>query len=504
MGKLLIIFVSLLICSQAAHAEWHEASSDHFVIYSNQPEKDIREYSDRLERYHNAMEARMALPKYKPSPSNRVTIYVVRNIDQVRKLAGKDDKFVAGFYQARAGGSTAFVPRIDASGETATFSEIILLHEYAHHFMYSRLNGSYPLWFSEGFAEFYGTSKFFRDGSVGLGLPAQHRGPELLYASSVPIERLLDTRAYTAKKSKDFDEFYGRSWLLFHYLSFSQTRKGQLADYVTRLSKGEKEMEAAIAAFGDLKKLDKELTAYLRKSMLNFLKLTGTVLSPGPITVRQLDAAETAIMPVRLRSKRGVTKDEAQELLPEAQKVAAAYPNSDAVLAALAEAEFDAGNDAAAIAAADRALAINPNLINAIIQKGYALARLAPDLEDQAVAWKNVRKQFVMVNKLENDHPIPLMQYYLSYRSEGIALPKLAKQGLEKALDLSPFDSELRWMVANQLIEDRRFTDAIHTLESLANSPHDSELSEQAELLIQKAKEMAAAPEQKTADDQSQ
>lgn len=504
MGKLLIIFVSLLVFSQAANAAWHEASSDHFVIYSNQSEQEIREYSDRLERYHNAMEARMALPKFKPSPSNRVTIYVVRNIDQVRKLAGINDRFVAGFYQARAGGSTAFVPRINSGAKIATFSEIVLLHEYAHHFMYSRLNGSYPLWFSEGFAEFYGTSKFFKDGSVGLGLPAQHRGPELLYASNVPIERLLDTRAYTAKKSRDFDEFYGRSWLLFHYLSFSQTRKDQLGNYVSRLGKGEKEMAAAIAVFGDLKKLDKELAAYLRQSKLSYQRFSGTALTPSPITVRKLDAAKSAIMPVRLQSKRGVTNDEAKELLPDAQKVAAEYPNSDAVLTALAEAEFDAGNDAAAIAAADRALAIKPNLINAIIQKGYALARLAPDSEDQAVAWKNVRKQFVKVNKLENDHPIPLMQYYLSYRSEGIAFPKLAIQGLEHALELSPFDTELRWMVANQLVEDSRFTDAIHTLEPLANSPHNSKLSEQAELLIQKAKEMAAVPDQKKAEEQNQ
>jgi tetratricopeptide (TPR) repeat protein len=493
--KLVLVFAVIFSIPQSVRAEWHEASSDHFVIYANQSEKEIREYSDRLERYHNAMEARLGFQKSKPSPSNRVTIFVLRSTDQIRKLAGDQNKFIAGFYQSRAGGSVAFVPRIESLGEETTFSETVLMHEYAHHFMYSRLNGAYPLWYSEGFAEFYGSTKFFKDGSIGLGAPAMHRGPELYLAKDVPIERLLDTQAYNAKKTKGFDEFYGRSWLLFHYLYFSEARVGQFENYLLRLSKGEKEIPAAIGAFGDLKVLDKELGKYLKQSKISIRRLSGTGLLPGPILLRKLDAAEAAIMPVKLQSKRGVNTEQALELLPDARKVALAHPNSAAVLTALAEAEFDAGNDKEAIAAADQALAIDPNAINAIIQKGYALARMAPDAEDQDLAWKNVRKQFVKVNKLENDHPIPLIQYYLSYRGQGGDIPKLAVQGLEQALELAPFDGSLRWMMANQLIEDRRFAEAITTLEPLANSPHQSELTEQAKALIIKAKELAAAPE---------
>jgi tetratricopeptide (TPR) repeat protein len=493
--KLALFFAASILAPQYANAEWHEASSDHFVIYANQSEKEIREYADRLERYHNAMEARMRLEKFKPSPSNRVTIFVLRSTDQIKKLAGNENKFIAGFYQSRAGGSVAFVPRIESLGETPSFSETVLMHEYAHHFMYSNFSRSYPLWFSEGFAEFYGSTQFFKDGSVGLGAPAMHRGPELFLAANVPIERLLDTQAYNAKKSKNFDEFYGRSWLLFHYLYFSETRKGQLENYQQRLSKGEKEIAAAIGAFGDLKVLDKELDKYLKQSKISIRRLSGEGLLPGPIMLRKLDVAEAAIMPVRLQSKRGVNSEQATELLPDARKIAAAHPNSAAVLSALAEAEFDAGNDNEAIAAADRAVAIDPGAINAIIQKGYALVRLAPDAADQDLAWKNVRKQFVKVNKLENDHPIPLIQYYLSFREQGGDIPKLAVQGLEQAQALAPFDSSLRWMTANQMIEDRRFAEAIYMLEPLANSPHESEGSKKAADLIAKTKLMVETSE---------
>jgi tetratricopeptide (TPR) repeat protein len=487
--KFLICTLFMMATPQAAWAGWHEASSDHFVIYANQSENDIRQYADRLERYHSAMEVRMGLPKSKPSPSNRVTVYVVKSIDEVQKLAGDDKRFIAGFYQPRAGGSVAFVPRIDTEGEFATFSEVVLLHEYAHHFFYTHFTGSYPLWFSEGFAEFYGTAKFEKGGSVGLGLPASHRAEELFFAKNVPIDKLLDTEGYLSAKTKSYDEFYGRSWLLFHYLIFSETRQDQLADYLKKLNAGTSEVEAARSAFGDLKQLDKDLASYLRQSRFRYSLIDSVKLSSGPIAVRQLGAAEAEIMPVRLQSKRGVNSEQAAALLPKAREIAAKYPDDPYVLSALAEAEFDAGNDDPAIAVADKALAAQPGLINAMIQKGYAMSRKAVDSKDQTKAWRDVRNQFSKVNKLENDNPIALIQYYLAYQQQGGDIPPLAVEGLEWSLELSPFDEGLRWMVAGQQMTDKNFAKAIATLKPLANSPHRSEGSEQARKLMAQAQQ---------------
>ena len=52
MRKVLTTAAALfLFGSGTAMADWHEASSDHFVIYADESEKEIRKYSDRLERY---------------------------------------------------------------------------------------------------------------------------------------------------------------------------------------------------------------------------------------------------------------------------------------------------------------------------------------------------------------------------------------------------------------------------------------------------------------------
>ena len=54
-----MIFVALFALhfgTAPAKADWHEASSDNFVIYADDREKDIRVFAQNLERFHKAME----------------------------------------------------------------------------------------------------------------------------------------------------------------------------------------------------------------------------------------------------------------------------------------------------------------------------------------------------------------------------------------------------------------------------------------------------------------
>jgi cytochrome c-type biogenesis protein CcmH/NrfG len=485
--------VLLLLVSGDALADWHEASSDHFVIYAEESEKDIRKYSDRLERYYSAMSAILPSRKVKPSPSNRVTIYVVGNERIVRKLygSGSDSRYIRGFYVPHAGGSLAIIPPIDAGGRNASQSELVLLHEYAHHFMSENATYMVPRWYGEGFAEFFATAKFEADGAVGLGLPAQHRAYELFEARDVSLERMLDSKQYAAWKSKIYDNFYARSWLLFHYLFTGQDRLAQLADYLNRLNKGEAELSAATAAFGDLKALEKALDVYARSRSWQYIKVPPDRLTVGQITVRRLSEAEGASMPIRIRSKRGVTQETAAEVVLEAREVAAKYPDEPAVQAALAEAELDAGDNEAAIRAADKALTKAPDNMTALIQKGYALTRIATQTKTDD-AWRAARRHFVSVNRVENDHPIPLIQYYLGFVQQGKEPTESALDGLEWALELAPYDPNVRMMVASRQMRDKRFAEAIRTIRPLAYSPHAGE-DNPAIALLEKAREELAA-----------
>jgi hypothetical protein len=463
----------VMVAGSPANAEWHEASSDHFLVIADQNEADVREFTERLERFHSAMASIMGREEAAPSPSNRVTIYVVRSGRDVRKLAGDKSGFLQGFYQPRAGGSVAFTSRVEGEGKDVSQTEQTLLHEYAHHVMHGASEWATPRWLSEGFAEFFSTARFERDGGVGLGLPARHRAMELLYAKNVPIEALLDSKAYQQSKTKAYDEFYGRSWLLYHYLQLSGKRPGQLMAYRTELANGANEIDAARKAFGDLKVLDKELGAYFNRPKMNYVPIASDRLKVGTITVRKMRDAETAMMPVILESKRGVNDESAKTLLPRAEAIAAQYPADPAVLAALAEAEHDAGNFVAAVAAADKALAVSPALVNAHVQKILALSRTATDADDAEAAWKTVRKAVTALNKVEPDHPIPLIYYYRSLQGSGKDISELAAHGLERALQLAPYDQGVRWQVVQQLVDEEAYSAAYRTLMPLANDPHN-------------------------------
>ena len=483
----------LFVCGHARADDWREASSDNFVIYAEEDEKEIRKYSDRLERYHSAMSSVATSKKVKPSPSGRVTIYVVRNTQIVRKLYGSGDnaRYIGGFYRPRAGGSLAIMPPIDIEGTEASPSELVLMHEYAHHFMAVNTPYLVPRWYTEGYAEFFATARFDKDGAVGLGLPAVHRANELFKAKDVSIEQLLDSKLYRANKSQRYDNFYGRAWALFHYLYLDAERRKKLLNYLDRLNNGEAELAAATGAFGDLKALDKDLDQYIKDREWNYLRIRPDWLSVGPITVRRLSEAEAASMPIRIRSKRGVDEKTAAEVVVDAREVAAKYPDDPAVQAALAEAEFDAGDDEAAIAAADKALAKAPTNMTALIQKGYALTRMAEEAGTDE-AWKAARKHFVSVNKLENDHPIPLIYYYLGFEKQGKEPPKAALDGLEWALELAPYDGSVRMMVASQQMKEKRFADAIKTISPLAFNPHAGADNPAIALLDNARKELAA------------
>ncbi|PNU01838.1 DUF1570 domain-containing protein [Novosphingobium guangzhouense] len=488
-----ILVAALAVCfwGGQARAAWIEASSDHFVIYANDSDKDITRFSQQLERYHAGMAFVLGQKVAKPSPSNRVTVYVVKNEREVRQLHGGDNKFVGGFYVPSAGGSLAIVPSVQSgSGSTVTWSMIVLLHEYAHHFLISTSSAAMPRWLSEGAAEFFASAKFEADGGLWLGRPASHRAGELFYAQDVKAADLLDPTEYDKRKHTTYDAFYGKSWLLYHYLTFGGDRKGQMTRYVELLAKGRGQRDAALEAFGDFDVLEKNLDSYLKKRRMTALTLTPEVLSIGPVSLRTLSAGEAEIMPVRIRSRRGVSSEEAATLLVEARQIAAKYPQDPAVLAALAECEFDAGHDREAIAAADSAIAHDPSQVNAYIQKGYALFREAEDNrgddKERAAAYKAARAPFIALNRIENDHPLPLVYFYRSFVEQGQTPSDLAISGLIRAVELAPFDLGLRMNLGTALLRLGRSPEARIVLGPVANNPHVNSGSRFARSLIER------------------
>ncbi|MXO95079.1 DUF1570 domain-containing protein [Erythrobacter aquimaris] len=470
--KYWVAILALLALSSPARADWYEASSEHFVIYADDREKDIRRFAENLERYHSAMAFVLNKQLEAPSPSSRVVIFVVGGQRDIRELAGTESKTIAGFYVPRAGASRAFVQDIRNKKGYPSFSTTVLLHEYAHHFLISTTRFAMPRWMSEGAAEFFAAASFNGNGTVQIGRPAQHRGMELAHADEVTVEQLLDQELYESTRRGRYDAFYGRSWALYHMLTFSDERSGQLGEYWLQVARGTPSIEAGRAVFGDLDELDRELDNYLRqKRMMNFV-LQPDMIQIAPVSIRKLSEGEEAIMSVRMRSQRGVDDETAQTVVADARAVAAQYPDDAGVLTALAEAEFDAGNDDAAIAAADAAITLDASRKNAYVQKGYALFRKAEEADDEDAAFKAAMIPFSQLNALENDHPLPLIYFYRSFIQRGAMPSENARHALARAYELAPFDKNLGMSLGLMYAGDGQITRAMNTLRPLSSDPH--------------------------------
>lgn len=145
--RILWAAVAALFLAFPAKAEWNQASSAHFVIYSEQRPEVLRAFATKLEKFDGAVRALRQMRDLPLSQGNRVTIFVVRDDKEVRRLAGEGGSFLRGFYYPSAAGSIAFVPRRQDGGDLADDITIVL-HEYSHHLMMQDLSKPYPEWWS--------------------------------------------------------------------------------------------------------------------------------------------------------------------------------------------------------------------------------------------------------------------------------------------------------------------------------------------------------------------
>jgi hypothetical protein len=473
-----VVVLALVLIAAPARAGWYEARSAHFVIYSDGKPDQLRAFAEELERFDAGMRVLRGVPATTDSPNNRLTVFLVESVATIRKLGGGAN--VVGFYDGRVGDSVAFVPRRTGSGDAFFGSELVLRHEYAHHFMFRNYPAAYPAWFIEGFAEFSSTARIQPDGAIDFGLPARHRAWEVLEGDNVPVERLLAAD----RRSQDIASIYGRGWLLTHYLTFAKERRGQLGRYLTAINAGTAPLAAARAAFGDLRQLDRELDRYVR-SRTSYYRIPAARLAPGPIEVRALSAGANAIMPIHLRSRRGVGDKAAAALVIEARRAAAPFPDDPFVQTALAEAEIDAGHAEAAEAAAARALAADPQSVRALVFRGRAaVARLVAAGSTDPAAWKAARQWFVTANRIEPTAPAPLLHYATSFDEQQIPRTANAAAALYGAAELAPESGGLRLLVARQRLSDGDVAAARTVLGPVAYDPHGGETARFAAALI--------------------
>lgn len=496
MSTRLFLATAAALAPAAAHAEWREAETPHFIIWSDSSESELRKFATRLEGVDQVLRKATGTPL--DAPAQKVRIFLVGDTGAVQRAYGGKARNVAGFYTVNESGPMAVSPRRTGPDSSTFSADVVLAHEYGHHFMLQYLPSTYPSWYVEGFAELASTAGPIGGGRYAYGKAASHRGYSLTSSRWMPIGRLLTT-AFSELKNDEFD-FYGQSWLLTHYLTLDKARAGQFRSYLGAIARGQNH-DVAARAFGDLNVLNRDVRKYLEGGSFQYKAVDVTPVPAAQVVVRALSAGEAALVPETVSMRDDVEDARAAAWLAQIRAKVARFPGDRYALQLQADAEYVAEEYAAALATADKVLAIAPQDHRALIRKGLALLRQADELKGtQAQAKiKQARAAIISANKAAPDAALPKVAFYQAVRMSGSRISDVALQGLVDAVETVPQDDGFRMMLVGELADRRNFAAAISYLGPLAFSPHASSEQKSAYKLYEELKVKAEQAAKTTA-----
>ena len=468
-----VVAALLLATAGPANAAWYEAVSKHFHVYADESPQQLRAFATKLETFDAAVREARGTPDVDPGAATQVTVYVLPDIAAIGRLLDGDPRSgVAGFYDPRATGSVAFVPEQGEIGTYRLNADSVFFHEYTHHLMLEAADRPLPTWLVEGFAEFFATPIFNKDGSVTIGAPPRYRAEALYDAHTfgLPLNKML-TGNYTALTAIEFESIYGRGWLLTHLLSFDLSRRGQLTRYLNEMAQGIPPLKSAEDAFGDLKQLDKELDAYFKADKFTVATIPASKLHIPPIGVQPLSPAMAELMDAQIKFARGGKRLMPGQLAGHARSVVRSYPQDARAATLLSELELADKDYAEALKDAGSALQLDPKNVLALLAKGSAMMELAK-ANPKGADWGSIRSVFAAANRLDTEDAEPLILFYRTFAAEGIHPTDNAIDGLKYALVLAPQDAKLRLEYVGQMLNDGKLSEAHEALVPLAYSPH--------------------------------
>ena len=454
-------------------AEWREATSEHFIVYSDGSEKSLRKAATDLEKFDFMLRtmAQASGAKLNPAKPMKLKVYLMSTIADVQQALPVGGGGVLGFYDGTVRGPYAVSLRQD-NKDWGLRGQQVLFHEYAHHFMLQNFPAVYPPWYAEGFAEYYGATKILDNDVIEVGHAADGRHSSFYDARWIPLHKLLAAKSLADTDGKG-DLLYAQGWLLVHYFFTQAGRAGQLKAYLDAINNGNSYKAAMDQAFGPgAAELDRELRKYAQRQRLMTLTLPFKQIDIGHIGVRPLRPAEEALFRSEIELSAGILSKDAKRFVSHVRNRAERYPSDPFALAVLTEAERLAGNNQDAMAAVDRWLALKPSEARALMHKGELMIEALTGANPNKAAWEAARRLIFDAHRLNPRDPLILAAYYNSFLSEGVVPPPGAQNGLVRAFELVPQDDDLRYQLAHDFEQRGMVADAIAVIRPAAFELH--------------------------------
>jgi Tfp pilus assembly protein PilF len=477
----------------ARHDAWVEVRSPNFIIVSNAGEKQARRTAIQFEQIHTLFREGLSVAQGHPSPV--ITIFALKDEKSLGDLLPdywtRGHMHPSGVFAYRMYQYYAAV-NLEAQG-TNPFAT--MYHEYYHSLTIPYFP-ELPIWLSEGLADFFGESQV--NGTVAtMGVADPALIDELRHNKLIPLDVLfhVDASSPYYNEENKVSVFYAESWALTHYLMIGdkQAHRQMLLDYASALASGLSPDRAAAKAFGDLKKLQDDLSRYIGKFTFSYFQMKAPAeLAPSEFHVRELtDAEEEAYRGGFFAVRR---RPEAKQILQNAvnldPRLALAHQN-------LGIEEYLEGNRDSALTSISEAVKLDPKNGLTRYLRAYLTffgaggfpqdSQIEEDLR-QAVA---SQPDFAPANVL-------LGLYLSSRRQNGDEALMYAK----KAVSLEPGNTEFIYDLAQVLAQMQRFDEAQYVAERARSNSQNAEYRARLDQLIvylQNARSIASRNANQTA-----
>jgi hypothetical protein len=500
-----------------ALAEWLRAETDHFIVYGDTSEGSLRRYAQKVERFDALLRTYYPIPTDHEIP--KLEIFMAEGRRDMNRMSPGISEGIAGYYSPNSGRIYTIVDMRSSMGD------VVVFHEYAHHFMFQMKANAYPSWFVEGFAEFYSTASL-TDNRIQFGRHDAGRMNSLTMGFNT-WAKMEDVLKWRISDSGRFPAhlYYAQSWAMTHYFMSTPERTQMLRRYLSAVASGEDSIVAMQAATG-------RTPAQLQDDVRRYISGPINVTSPQiPVThpavaISKLSKAEADAIwldvrldnaPIEVPAEEeadGQSQTDAQKARQARDRRQVIENRAELIRSAFALGERHADSEVGRLLTARaHRLSQRPDL---------ALAALQPSLDDQTtnaqvlrVAALALLDQTDAAASVEEENDLrrqasaylaramdaePLdFRIYLGLNDARNGQPRYPTDNdittLEVACALAPQSFDCRSRLGQAYMARGMNAEAIAVLTPVSNSPHASGYKRHARGLIDRARQaMGQAP----------
>ena len=269
LARVLLALLVAIGASAVAYGKWICVENENFRVFGNVRRNQATELLVRLEQFHRIVGRLHGSVRPLSVPIDVFLFKDKKSFEPYLPVFGGETAQVAGYFTASRPKSLIALRLGWDSEQTAR----IIFHEFTH---FLTREANWPLWLTEGVAEFYSTFRC-HDTRVTLGLPIEEHIRYLRERPLIPLNQFIamDQSAVGYSDTHRTESYYSEAWILFHFLRMVDDSdiQNRLLSYVARLSAGLDPVSSFHLVF-DPVPVEEELRNYIHRNTFPIMKIT--------------------------------------------------------------------------------------------------------------------------------------------------------------------------------------------------------------------------------------